>query len=404
MERLYRSAPEAAQAGPEPHRKRRESRLVDAVGNRGMLRIAQALASGSLKRKCGPACECEECGLQKKAKVGPAGDSHEHEADALADRMVAGNAADAVETADTSLLRKTDGPAGGGESSGLDGLGGGHQLPPGERAFFEGKLGRDLGGVRVHDGGAAAASAQAVGARAFTLGRDIVFGDGEWRPGTDGGRRLLAHELVHWVQQGGRAETAQRTLSVGTDPADPSALPTATAAAQVTPLLNNICSDFTVDATSGVVSANAGTACATGNFGTVASTPGHPVGCCCMCTLARAPDPWKIVVTPTGAPTTDRAARIVRMTPAGTGIGFRHWTAAGTTVDSTPTVSLGHELCGHAALMQIKAHPPLTATDRTFNDVHDPTVRVENAIATEQGIPASDLRGLAASGAHKGES
>jgi hypothetical protein len=79
----------------------------------------------------------------------------------------------------------------------------GRPLPPDMRAFFEPRLGRGLGEVSIHTETRAATLASTVGARAFTLGSDIVFGRSEYRPDTPGGRRLLAHELVHVVQQGG---------------------------------------------------------------------------------------------------------------------------------------------------------------------------------------------------------
>jgi hypothetical protein len=63
-------------------------------------------------------------------------------------------------------------------------------------------LGADLGGVIVHDGPDAAGAAGALGARAFTIGRNVVFGAGEYRPDTAKGRSILAHELVHTVQSG----------------------------------------------------------------------------------------------------------------------------------------------------------------------------------------------------------
>jgi len=66
---------------------------------------------------------------------------------------------------------------------------------------MEARFGRDLGGVRVHTGPEAAASARALGAAAFTLGRDVVFAAGRYAPETASGRRLLGHELAHVVQQ-----------------------------------------------------------------------------------------------------------------------------------------------------------------------------------------------------------
>jgi Domain of unknown function (DUF4157) len=79
--------------------------------------------------------------------------------------------------------------------------GGGRPLDPSLRTFMEGRLGHDLGSVRVHTGGAAAASARSVNADAYTVGENIVFQDHAYRPGTDAGRRILAHELAHVIQQ-----------------------------------------------------------------------------------------------------------------------------------------------------------------------------------------------------------
>jgi hypothetical protein len=85
-------------------------------------------------------------------------------------------------------------------------LGSGRPLPQAVRVSFEPRLGWDFGGVRVHTGSAAAAAARRLRARAFTIGRDIVFGAGEYAPATTPGRALLAHELAHVVQQApGRA-------------------------------------------------------------------------------------------------------------------------------------------------------------------------------------------------------
>lgn len=92
-------------------------------------------------------------------------------------------------------------PATGDAARRIEALGGGTPLPPAERAFFEPRFGRDLGGVRVHTGADAAAAARAVGARAFALGTDVVLGAGAYAPGGAQGRRLLAHELAHVVQQ-----------------------------------------------------------------------------------------------------------------------------------------------------------------------------------------------------------
>ena len=77
----------------------------------------------------------------------------------------------------------------------------GSPLNAADREFLEPRLGKDLGHVRIHDNAAAAESATAVGADAYTLGANVVFAAGQHRPETPQGRRLLAHELAHTLQQ-----------------------------------------------------------------------------------------------------------------------------------------------------------------------------------------------------------
>lgn len=78
---------------------------------------------------------------------------------------------------------------------------GGRPLSPAARAFFEPRFGVDFSQVRVHTGSQAVNAARSVNARAFTVGRDVVFGAGEYTPGTTPGKKLLAHELTHVLQQ-----------------------------------------------------------------------------------------------------------------------------------------------------------------------------------------------------------
>ena len=76
----------------------------------------------------------------------------------------------------------------------------GQHLGADTRAFFEARFGADLGDVRVHADDAAATSADALEARAYAVGRDVVFGAGEYAPASREGRTLLAHELTHVLQ------------------------------------------------------------------------------------------------------------------------------------------------------------------------------------------------------------
>jgi hypothetical protein len=95
--------------------------------------------------------------------------------------------------------------------------GGGQPLPEATRAFMEPRFGHDFSRVRVHTDARAAESARAVNALAYTFGRDLVFSAGQYTPGTSAGKRLLAHELTHVVQQG---PESQSTLQRETDVAD----------------------------------------------------------------------------------------------------------------------------------------------------------------------------------------
>jgi uncharacterized protein DUF4157 len=77
----------------------------------------------------------------------------------------------------------------------------GRPLDPSVRTDMEQRLGHDFSDVRVHDDSAAAASAQAVNAHAYTVGSNVVFQRDKYDPGSAEGRTTLAHELTHVVQQ-----------------------------------------------------------------------------------------------------------------------------------------------------------------------------------------------------------
>ncbi len=79
--------------------------------------------------------------------------------------------------------------------------GNGNQMSPDERNFFEPKFGSDLSNVRIHTGTQANESAKSINALAYTHGNNIVFANNQYQPGTDPGKKLLAHELTHVIQQ-----------------------------------------------------------------------------------------------------------------------------------------------------------------------------------------------------------
>jgi hypothetical protein len=153
--------------------------------------------------------------LQAKLKVSQPGDKYEQEADRVAQQVMRmpepavqrktgcpfakGSSCEFIQTKEVSSETTQSSPA---VESQINSLrGGGQPLPESVSAFFEPRFGQDFSKVRVHSGAAAEQSAKEVNANAFTVGHNIVFGDGQFAPGTHEGQRLIAHELTHVVQQ-----------------------------------------------------------------------------------------------------------------------------------------------------------------------------------------------------------
>ena len=149
-------------------------------------------------------------GIQAKLKVSHPGDRGEQEADAMADDVMR-TTSGAWQGREQEARRDTTvAPAARAREALAIGAGG--PLDATTRAFMEPRFGHDFGHVRVHADSAAAAAAEALDARAFTLGRDLVFAEGEYRPHTSSGRRLIAHELAHAVQQEQAGGVARETI------------------------------------------------------------------------------------------------------------------------------------------------------------------------------------------------
>ena len=164
--------------------------------------------------------------IQPKLEIGAADDPLEHEADRVADQVM--RMSDAPPRLKASAPRISRACAacereeairrevgGGGNRAeahrAAEAIGrGGVPLPPALREFFEPRFGQDFSSVRLHTGPATAEAAAAIGARAYTLGRDIGFASGAYQSLGETGQRLIAHELAHVVQQGGSARLVQR--------------------------------------------------------------------------------------------------------------------------------------------------------------------------------------------------
>jgi uncharacterized protein DUF4157 len=141
-----------------------------------------------------------------QAKVSAPGDLAEHEADGIARHVLAAPAHDAAGAPPgiQPVSRPSNGTTAAAPPSVEHAVASaGRPLEPALRRDMEQRFGRDFSGVRVHVDAAGEQSARDVNANAYTLGHDIVFAPGRFAPWTDGGRRLLAHELAHVVQQSG---------------------------------------------------------------------------------------------------------------------------------------------------------------------------------------------------------
>ena len=141
--------------------------------------------------------------IQAKLHVGAPGDAHEREADRVAER-VAGTSRAASDRAAVPHERATTHPQDAPPVVHNALQGASEPLDTTTRALMESRLGHDFGDVRVNAGELAGRSARSLGALAYTSGRRIVFGEGQYAPGTAEGRRLIAHELTHVVQQSAR--------------------------------------------------------------------------------------------------------------------------------------------------------------------------------------------------------
>jgi hypothetical protein len=108
-----------------------------------------------------------------------------------------------------------DGPATAPAADVLGHLSSGRHLDEGTRSLMESRFGESFDDVRIHTGHHAAEAADTLQARAFTVGEDIVFGAEEFAPETTEGRRLLAHELTHVLQQ--RRSTGSPASGVATE-------------------------------------------------------------------------------------------------------------------------------------------------------------------------------------------
>jgi hypothetical protein len=154
----------------EHEAERAAEQVVSGAGRKAAWALSKVGIIAPLQRECTCGGECDDC---KKEK---------HE---VLQRET--NADDAPATAPQSVHDVLRGR--------------GNPLDHSTRSFMESRFGRDFSSVRIFNDGAAARSARAVSANAYTVGEKIVFGQSKYAPDSPSGRRLLAHELAHVVQQ-----------------------------------------------------------------------------------------------------------------------------------------------------------------------------------------------------------
>ena len=311
--------------------------------------------------------------------------------------------------------------------------GSGSPLGSDTRQFMESRIDADFSHVKIHTGSTAAQMNRDISARAFTHGSDIYFNQNQYNPASSSGKQLLAHELTHVIQQGEMKNHSgdltvsspptghvQRKLAVDTEynpvleeilnanglrkNQDAAAkLSGDERVAQVKPAIEALCPAFSVKA-GGQVEAN------DTDSGGKPSASDHdasknPVACCCLHVMTN-PDgsDWKILISDLVSPQTIEEVKVIIIPTETAPIDYGNWPSAPSEERNfyDPKIVLGHEMCGHASLMELEAHPGNAS--RLTTDVHDPTVNIENAIALEQGGDKDKLRGLARSGRHRGES
>ncbi|MDR3676856.1 MAG: DUF4157 domain-containing protein [Acidobacteriota bacterium] len=230
VKRRASAAPEGAQhlkvGASAPSR--RVAAAEDGSGNpRRRLEEIAVLSAGEGEFEARPPIHAPGVAFQAKLRVGETDDPLEHEANRVAAEMMRAPSSQIfIGQAPPQISRKAVLSSRAGPESSLStaqNSGGAapgivHQVlrGPGQpmdaelRAFMEPRFRQDFGQIRIHTDTTAAQSAKELNARAYTAGKSIVFAEGEFAPRSAGGRSLLAHELVHALQQGGQPQLIQR--------------------------------------------------------------------------------------------------------------------------------------------------------------------------------------------------
>jgi hypothetical protein len=177
--------------------------------------------------------------FQPKLSINQPNDVYEHEADAMADKVMAVNDSHLhqqtffspsimpvqrkcqhCEEEEKKLHRKeansNETTADASTENYISSLNGkGRSLTPDERNFFEPRMGYDFSNIQLHTNSEANQSAKSINALAYTHSNHIVFGSNQYQPNSESGQRLMAHELTHVVQQKNQDNYLQRATTTG---------------------------------------------------------------------------------------------------------------------------------------------------------------------------------------------
>ncbi len=184
--------------------------------------------------------------IQPKLSIGAVNDPLEHEADAMADKVMGMQAIPFVPAGSAggiqrkcagceeeeqvqckslaSFIQRKESPAGTVTSDTVANKinaskGSGSSMDSNTGSFMQSRFGADFNNVKIHTGGEAIQMNRELGAKAFTVGNDIYFNKGQYNPGSADGKHLLAHELTHTVQQGNDKSSLQKTTLIQKQPA-----------------------------------------------------------------------------------------------------------------------------------------------------------------------------------------
>ena len=182
-------------------------RVADKVmnGSHAMV-LPNTGASNNIQRKCSD-CEKEEQRIQKKsisAQISPVIQRKctKCEEERIQKKPIASDISPIVQRATDGASGQSIAPNSVSESI-SNSQGSGQPLQSDTRSFMESRFGSDFSNVRVHSDSRAASLSQQLNAKAFTVGNDIYFNQGQYQPNSYSGKHLLAHELTHTIQQSG---------------------------------------------------------------------------------------------------------------------------------------------------------------------------------------------------------